>query len=104
MQENHFFKAFLGALFLILTFTVFWEYYWRHLGFPISYNDDKMAWATERQKIYGPPGKTTVFIGDSRVKFDIRLDTWKSVTGEECGAARAGGNLTPPHIARPGPG
>jgi hypothetical protein len=83
MQENHFFKAFLAALFMILGFVLFWEYHWRHLGFPISYNDDKVVWATERQKIYLPPDKTTVFIGDSRVKFDINLKTWKSVTGEE---------------------
>jgi hypothetical protein len=83
MQDNHFFKAFGAALVLILSFIVFWEYYWRQKGFPLSYNDDKVIWANIRGKIYLPPEKSTVFIGDSRAKFDIHLETWKALTGEE---------------------
>jgi hypothetical protein len=80
MQTKHFYKAFLAAFVLITIFVVFWEYYWRHQGYTIAYNDDKVIWATARRRIYAP--ETTVFIGDSRVKFDIDLPTWKAMTGE----------------------
>ena len=80
MQIKHFYKAFLGAILLITIFVIFWEYNWRRQGFTITYNDDKVIWATARKRIYAP--ETTVFIGDSRVKFDIDLPTWKALTGE----------------------
>ncbi|HET7000962.1 MAG TPA: hypothetical protein VFI33_06625 [Puia sp.] len=80
MQANHFYKALCAAAIMILAFVVFWEYYWRNRGFTIGYNDDKVIWAANRKKIYAP--ETTVFIGDSRVKFDIDIATWKSLTGE----------------------
>jgi hypothetical protein len=80
MQTNHFYKALCAASIMIVAFLVFWEYYWRNQGFTIGYNDDKVIWAANRKKIYSPG--TTVFIGDSRVKFDIDLATWKALTGE----------------------
>ena len=80
MHSNHFYKALIAASIMIFAFVVFWEYYWRHEGFTIGYNDDKVIWATYRKKVYAP--ETTVFIGDSRVKFDIDLPTWKALTGE----------------------
>lgn len=80
MHSNHFYKALCGASIMIVAFVIFWEYYWRNRGFTTTYNDDKVIWATNRKKIYAP--ETTVFIGDSRVKFDIDLATWKAMTGE----------------------
>jgi len=80
MQTNHFYKALCTAAVMIIAFTVFWEYYWRARGYTIAYNDDKVIWAANRKKIYAP--ETTVFIGDSRVKFDIDVSTWKTLTGE----------------------
>jgi hypothetical protein len=81
MQSNDFAKSSIAAAVLIIAFIVFWEYYWRNKGYTITYNDDKVIWATTRRKIYNPG--TTVFIGDSRVKFDIDLPTWKALTGED---------------------
>src|SRR5882672_3822651 len=81
MQSNDFAKSSIAAAVLITAFIVFWEYYWRNKGYTITYNDDKVIWATTRKQIYDPG--TTVFIGDSRVKFDIDLPTWKALTGED---------------------
>lgn len=29
-----------------------------------------------------PPDKSTVFIGSSRIKFDLDIDTWEGITGD----------------------
>lgn len=83
MQPNHFFKASLLALVLILSFVVCWEYYWRSRGFSTTYNDDKVLWATKRKQVYQPTDQATVFIGGSRIKFDLDIPTWERLTGEK---------------------
>jgi len=80
MQANHFYKALCAASIMIVAFVIFFFFFWRNKGFTIFYIDYKVIWATNRKKIYGP--ETTVFIGDSRVKFDVDIATWKSLTGE----------------------
>ena len=54
MQTNHFYKALCAALIMIVAFVVFWEFFWRNQGYLISYNEDKVIWATTRKKIYLP--------------------------------------------------
>ena len=83
MQSNDFTKSAIAASLIILLFIIFWEYYWRSKGYVISYNEDKVLWANNRKKVYLPKDQATVFIGDSRIKFDIDLPTWKALTGEE---------------------
>lgn len=83
MEKSNFTKAGLLALVLVVTFVLNWELFWRSQGFPISYNDDESLWAAERSKVYEPSDKATVFIGSSRVKFDVDLDTWEKKTGEK---------------------
>jgi hypothetical protein len=75
-------KAAILMLAIVVVFIACWELYWRHKGFPVSYNDDKFIWAAERKKIYQPADNTTVFIGDSRIKFDLDIATWEKLTGE----------------------
>ena len=82
MQPKHFRKAALLALFVVLTFTIGWEWYWRSQGFPISYDDDASLWSTKRKKVYRPIDAATVFIGSSRIKFDLDIPTWENATGE----------------------
>jgi hypothetical protein len=83
MQSIQFFKAFLFTLITVTIFTLCWEYYWRSRGFTVSYNDDKILWADKRKNIYKPADRATVFIGGSRIKFDLDIPTWKNITGED---------------------
>jgi len=82
MNSTLFPKAgFLAALSALL-FLLCWEGYWRSRGFEPTYNDDKALWAQKRAEIYQPRDKATVFIGSSRIKFDLDIPTWKNLTGE----------------------
>lgn len=82
MQPKHFVKTFIATVFLTVTFILCWEWYWRSKGFRISYNDDKVLWAQERKEVYKPRDKATVFIGSSRIKFDLDIPAWEKRTGE----------------------
>jgi hypothetical protein len=83
MQPNHFSKTLILTLVIVFSFIACLEFYWRSRGFTISYNDDKVLWATQRKKVYKPADQLTVFIGGSRIKFDIDIPTWQKLTGEE---------------------
>jgi hypothetical protein len=37
----------------------------------------------KRREVYKPADKATVFIGSSRIKFDLDLETWRKLTGDE---------------------
>jgi hypothetical protein len=83
MKSNDFIKSSIATAVLVIGFILFWEFYWRSKGFIITYNEDKVMWTHARKKVYEQGGQTTVFVGDSRVKFDIDLATWKAETGED---------------------
>jgi hypothetical protein len=74
--------AILMALLVVAIFGG-WELYLRHTGLPLAYDDNKDLWADKRARVYDPPDRTTVFIGSSRIKFDLDIATWKMVTGRE---------------------
>ncbi|MBA2500292.1 MAG: hypothetical protein H0V30_11250 [Chitinophagaceae bacterium] len=83
MQSNHFFKAGLMALLLVVFFIAGWEWYWRSKGMPVAFNDDEALWANSRAQVYKSQKESTVFIGSSRIKFDLDIPAWQSLTGEE---------------------
>ena len=83
MQSKQFIKAGVLTLVLGIAFITSWELYWRYRGFEPTYNDDKVLWAATRSKVYQPIDKTTVFIGSSRIKFDLDIPTWEKETGEQ---------------------
>ena len=58
-----------------------WEMYLRSSGYVLSYDDAAPQWAEKRALVYGPPDKTTVFIGSSRMKYDLDIPTWENTTG-----------------------
>jgi hypothetical protein len=70
-------------LVIVTIFVAGLEYYWRSRGFVPSYNDDKVLWATQRKNVYEPKGLVTVFVGGSRIKFDLDIPTWEKLTGEK---------------------
>lgn len=82
MKSTQLFSAGALALVILLGFIISWEWYWRQKGFTPTYNDDKMLWAAKRAEATQPAGEATVFIGSSRIKFDLDLPEWKKLTGE----------------------
>ena len=83
MQTKNLLKAGILGLVLVTTFILGWEGYWRSKGYVATYNDDKVLWANKRHEAYQAKEKATVFIGSSRIKFDLDIPTWESLTGEK---------------------
>lgn len=73
-----------GILVLILTIIAVcgYEFFLRHKGFEISYDDSESLFANSRRKVYLPQDEATVFLGSSRIKYDIDTETWRQLTGE----------------------
>ena len=83
MPTQNILKAGLLAILLAAAFIFSWEAFWRSRGYTPTFNDDKALWAAKRPEAYLPQKDATVFIGSSRIKFDLDLPTWKNITGEE---------------------
>lgn len=71
------------AIALVIAFAAGYELSWRSKGFPVSFNDDEALWAKKRAQVYQPTHNATVFIGSSRIKFDLDIPTWRQITGED---------------------
>ncbi|MBL0356280.1 MAG: hypothetical protein IPP72_05065 [Chitinophagaceae bacterium] len=76
-------KAALLMLFIVAVSVISWEVYLRNKGVNIAYDDGGPLWSDKRAKVYEPNDKATVFIGASRNKYDLDINTWKKLTGEE---------------------
>lgn len=72
----------LLALVLFLSAMTSWEIYLRHDGANNAYDDSPPLWAHTRSEVYQPKDKSTVFIGSSRIKFDLDTKTWIALTGD----------------------
>jgi hypothetical protein len=83
MQQKNLIKAGLLVLLLVAAFTFSWEMLWRSKGFEATFNDDKVLWAAKRKHAYKPQNEATVFIGSSRIKFDLDIPTWRNYSGED---------------------
>jgi hypothetical protein len=82
MQKNEFLKAGLFTLILTIAGVGSYEFWLRNHGYSISYDDDERLWADKRSQVYESPDKAVVFIGSSRIKFDLDIPTWKKETGQ----------------------
>ena len=83
MNASNFLKAGVLTLVLTITFLISWEYSLRSKGVTVAYDDGNELWADKREKIYKPADKATVLIGSSRNKFDLDIETWRTITGED---------------------
>ncbi len=74
-----------GALALTLSLIAIlsWEFYLRHKGNNLTYDDNEALWADKRAMVYEPADKATVFIGSSRIKYDLDIPTWRAITGKD---------------------
>lgn len=83
MESKHFIKAALLSLILVLVFIVAWEVHWRHKGYITNFDDAPPLWAHKRAMVYAPQDAATVFIGSSRIKFDLDIPLFEKLTGEK---------------------
>jgi hypothetical protein len=83
-MENHFVKAALLMAVLVAGFLISWEWRLRSQKIPIDYDDNASLWADKRKKAVNlPADKATVFIGSSRIKYDLDIETWRKMTDDE---------------------
>ncbi|HSZ34783.1 MAG TPA: hypothetical protein VK772_15810 [Puia sp.] len=82
MQPTNLRRAGLFALLLSFIVILSWEIHLRNQGNEISYDDNEAMWANKRAMVYEPSDKAVVFIGSSRMKFDLDIPTWESITGK----------------------
>ena len=82
MNTSSLTKAAILTVVLVITSLVSWEVYLRDKGFDTSYYDDPALWSHNRDMVYEPADKATVFIGSSRIKFDLDIATWQNITGD----------------------
>ena len=83
MPSSAFSKAGFLALSLTLVSMLSWELYVRHQGHKIIYDDSEALWADKRAMAYAPADQATVFIGSSRIKFDLDIPTFEALTGQQ---------------------
>lgn len=81
MDQKNFTKAAIFTTALLLIGIICWEMYLRNAGNTISYDDGAALWSDKRDDVYNKDA--TVFIGSSRIKYDLDIETWESMTGEE---------------------
>lgn len=74
--------AIVAALLFIMCI-LSWEFYLRHDGVDHSFDDGGPLWSYHRERIYQPINSATIFIGSSRIKFDLDTKTWKSIAGDD---------------------
>lgn len=83
METTNLKKAGILAIILVLITIGCWEVYVRSIGISFSFDDNEPLWAYKRSQVYDQPERSTFFIGSSRIKFDIDLETWEQVTSEK---------------------
>lgn len=96
MNQNPLLKAGILSLVLVILFLGGWEAYWRSKGYQITYDDGKELWSNKRAMVYQPQDKATVFIGSSRIKYDLDIPTWEKSTGEKAVQLAIEGNSPRP--------
>ncbi|PNQ73342.1 hypothetical protein C1T31_07435 [Hanstruepera neustonica] len=72
--------SFFVTLILSLVAIVSWECYWRYQGLEPNIDDNKNLWANQRAKLENFQANTAIFIGSSRILYDIQLDVWETDT------------------------
>lgn len=70
-------RAWIVALVVAMAGVGGWELHWRAQGFSATTQNTDDLWVSARREATARPGRT-VFIGSSRILFDIDLDRWAS--------------------------
>lgn len=83
MSHHSLAKPAIVAAVLFVVAILSWEFYLRSTHFDLSFDDGGPLWTYHRERAYMTPDQGTVFIGSSRIKFDLDIPTWESLTGEK---------------------
>jgi hypothetical protein len=83
MNDKTLIKSAVLTLFLVFAAVAGYEIYLRGQGIPADFDDNSHLWSNSRAKACEPADKTIVFIGSSRIKFDLDVPTWNSLTSVE---------------------
>jgi hypothetical protein len=76
-------KSAVLMLIVVITVVTAYEIHLRNSGLTVSYDDGPALWSDKREKVYGDKQDEIVFIGSSRIKYDLDIQTWKQLTGIE---------------------
>lgn len=83
MQAQPLAKSAILMLLIVFAAVISWELYLRNKGVTTDYDDGPPLWSDKRAMVYEPADKATVFIGSSRIKYDLDIATWQTITGEK---------------------
>ena len=83
METNSITKSAMLMFIMVLGALAAWEIHLRKAGVTRTYDDGGPLWTDKRSQVYIPADKATVFIGSSRIKFDLDIPTWKALTGNK---------------------
>ncbi len=81
MENNSLLKSAVLTLVIVITVVTFWEISLRRSGVTLTYDDGPPLWSNKRAMVYEPKDKAVVFIGSSRIKYDLDIPTWNKITG-----------------------
>src|SRR5215213_11323421 len=93
---NKFLKAGILCFIIVLCAIASWELWLRQKGYGIAYDDGKVLWSDKRGRVYQPSNEATVFIGSSRIKYDLDVELWRKLTGEDAVQLAVEGNSPRP--------
>ncbi len=82
MQAPNLKKAGILALIIVVVSIGSWEFFIRAQNLPLDFDDGPELWSDKRAMVYEPIDKATVFIGASRNKYDIDINTWEAITAD----------------------
>ncbi|MFT3796068.1 hypothetical protein [Flavobacterium sp.] len=82
-MEKSILKSAILMLVIVAAVVVGYEIHLRNRGLEVSYDDGPALWSNKRTQVYGDKEDQVVFIGSSRIKYDLDLDTWNQLTGIE---------------------
>lgn len=83
MESNSIVKSALLMFIIVVASVAAWEIHLRKAGVTRTYDDGGPLWSDKRSQVYQPAEKATVFIGSSRIKFDLDIPTWETMTGNK---------------------
>lgn len=83
MLDKSIAKSALLMLVIVVTAVTGYEISLRGKGLEVSYDDGPALWADKRKMVYQSAQDQIVFIGSSRIKYDLDIPTWKEQTGLE---------------------
>lgn len=80
MEKKSLLKSAIFVLIFVTTAVIGCEMYLRNKGITVAYDDGPPLWSDKRAMVYEPSDKTIVFIGSSRIKYDLNIPIWDALT------------------------